>query len=154
MCVPNTYRFQCERMLDGTTGKRPDHVRNILDMNSFRLCLNDILNSESFRWSKTFRETISMNWSPEKNGQKKFCRKIVNAKPKTDYFSTHTHTNTVILKITKTEQIELKTHQNAQSNEKLAKNLSCTESDATINNFFFCVVEMNDKNKSEPKKRG
>lgn len=26
---------------------------------------------------------------------------------------------------------------NVQSNEKLAKNLSCTGSDATINNFFF-----------------
>lgn len=42
---------------------------------------------------------------------------------------------------------------NVQSNEKLAKNLSCTGSDATINNFFFCADEMNDKNKSEQKYR-
>lgn len=82
-----------------------------------------------------------------------FCRKIVNAKLKIDYCSTHTHKNTVILKITKTEQIELKTHQNAQSNEKLAKNLSCTESDATINKFFFVSSRWMIKTKANRKKR-
>lgn len=51
----------------------------------------------------------------------------------------------------------IKNHQNGTdpvengSNEKLANNLSCTESDATINKKKFCADEMNDKNKSKQK---